>query len=257
MRDLGQQARSDGSEQAAGQRPDDCLNPGAVPPSVTGTRLCRYARLLLGVSLGPAIVIGFSACTATPTRQEIPSADHQLKADYLLRLAEWISWPTNTPGSAQERFVMGVVGDSPLAQAIRRSAVNQVKGRPLEIREFKIAQQLRRLATPKSRAGDLNSPRARTQQELHECQLLFVGVEKENQLQWALRAVESQPILTVGETPTFARGGGMIGLLGAPPDMQLEVNMDALRRARIAVSPKLLRLARVLSTPRDQSKEAR
>ncbi len=152
---------------------------------------------------------------------------------------------------------MGVVGQSPLAQTLQRSEGKRVKGRPLEIREFKEAQVLRGLGTSERHARDPDAPRTITQRELQECHLVFVGVESERQLRWTLRAIESRPILTIGELPAFAREGGMIGLLGTPPNMQLEVNVNALRRARIALSSRLLRLARVVPAGGHRDREAK
>ena len=51
------------------------------------------------------------------------------------------------------------------------------------------------------------------------------------------------PILTVSDLPGFDRAGGMIELVVRERRLRFEINLDAVRGARLRLDPKLLRLA--------------
>jgi hypothetical protein len=168
------------------------------------------------------------------------------KVDYLLRIAEWVSWPDNALSEADDVFVIGLVGRTALADEIRGSKVKKMHGRPIEVREFKGALEFRGRETPGRRQESLDSQKAKKNRDLQNCHLVFVGAGEERVLPFTLKAVENASVLTIGETPNFAAKGGMVGLVGAPPDLKLEINTGAVRRAGLQVSPRLLNLARIV-----------
>jgi hypothetical protein len=51
----------------------------------------------------------------------------------------------------------------------------------------------------------------KSRDELRACQILFVGLTSDIQMQEWLRIAGQLGILTVGESPGFAAKGGMIG----------------------------------------------
>jgi hypothetical protein len=60
-----------------------------------------------------------------------------------------------------------------------------------------------------------------------------------------LRTARTAPVLTVGESPDFIAQGGIINFVRGAGMMRFEIDQEAARRARLQISSRLLRLARV------------
>jgi hypothetical protein len=60
--------------------------------------------------------------------------------------------------------------------------------------------------------------------------------------------------LTVGEGDKFAERGGCINLVTVKNNVRFRINVDAVRRAQLKISPRLVKVASVLVT--DQGKQA-
>jgi hypothetical protein len=60
-----------------------------------------------------------------------------------------------------------------------------------------------------------------------------------------LRAVQSTPTLTVGESPDFIRQGGIVNFVREGTNVRFEIDEPAARRAGLRISSRLLRLARM------------
>ena len=57
--------------------------------------------------------------------------------------------------------------------------------------------------------------------------------------------VGRSPVLTVGETDAFPWAGGCMRFLNEDNKIRFEVNLEAAERARIKISAKLLKMARI------------
>ena len=60
------------------------------------------------------------------------------------------------------------------------------------------------------------------------------------------RLLKGLPILTIGETPTFARRGGIINFIVVDDKVRFEVNVEAAKQADINISSRLLALAKIV-----------
>ena len=59
------------------------------------------------------------------------------------------------------------------------------------------------------------------------------------------------PVLTVGESPAFVQQGGGVALVRVENRLVFDVNLGAITRSGLRVSPQMLRLAReVVGAPR-------
>ena len=60
-----------------------------------------------------------------------------------------------------------------------------------------------------------------------------------------IRKVENDHVLTIGESDNFASNGGAFRFFTEENKMRFEVNTDATDRAKLKISSKLLKLARI------------
>jgi hypothetical protein len=155
---------------------------------------------------------------APPAKGPEPNA--LLKAVYLLNFARFTEWPaTAVPG----RLMLCVLGDHDVAALLDKL----IGDRPINGREVSVA-------------------RIETSRIVRSCHLLFVSGDKPALVDEALDAVSSLHVFTVGEGELFARTGGVAALFTEDSRPRFGINPDALSRAGLRVSSKMLGLARLI-----------
>lgn len=153
---------------------------------------------------------------------EKPRAAEEVKAAFVCNFADFVEWPP-APDSPAATVTIGILGEDPFGQLIDEAAsARSVPGRKLEV-----------LRLDKEEAAA-------------DVQILFVGASEEENLAAILEAVRGLPVLTVGDLPGFASRGGVIGLLVEDKRVRLEINVAAAHRAGLAISSRLLKLARLV-----------
>ena len=142
--------------------------------------------------------------------------DYQVKAAYLYNFAKFVEWPA---GSSPVRIC--VMGKDPFGGTLDETVAGRsVNGRPLEARKL-------------PEGGEPGG-----------CQVIFFSEADTEKPEAALRAAEKAGALTVGESRAFQDGGGMIRFLEEGGKVRFDINLEAVKRARLQVSSQLLRVAR-------------
>jgi YfiR/HmsC-like len=150
--------------------------------------------------------------------------EYQLKAVFLFNFAQFVEWPPTAFDSAGEPIVIGVLGSDPFGGYLDETVMGEtVHGRSLEVRRF------------------------RTVDEVGPCHILFVA-PGDAPVERVLRRLEGMSVLTVSDGERFATAGGMIGFVTEEHRIRLRINLEAARAARLTISSKLLRPARIVST---------
>jgi YfiR/HmsC-like len=155
--------------------------------------------------------------------QGTPSVEYQLKAAFLFNFAKFVAWPPDAfPG-----------GNAPITLCVFRhdpfgSALDEV------IREKAINNR------------ELLARRIHDLPELRTCQLVFVSEREEKQLPEILDILKGASALVVGESTDFAERGGAVQFFLESNKLRFAINVDAIQRARLQASSKLLALARIV-----------
>lgn len=145
--------------------------------------------------------------------------DNDIKAAYLYNFTKFVEWPASA--SPAEDFNLCVVGDPDLARALDTIIAGEsVNGR-----------RLRRISPS-------------TSDQVRACQILYVGLRQPGLGARLLRVVRDRPVLTVGNSDRFAADGGAIRFVRENDKVRFDVSKDALNRAGLRPSSKLLRVAR-------------
>ena len=176
----------------------------------------RGAILFHAVVLA-AIVVAPAARGQTRTAKDI-------KGLFFVTLARYTEWPEKAFAEANSPIIIGVIGEDPFGKLLESLTKNEiVRGRSLVVRRF---------------ASD---------EEIKECHLLYFGAMNVVRRELVISRLSRRPILTVSDTPGFAREGGAVELfLNDDNKVRLRVSKDALSRASLALSPSIMRLVAFL-----------
>jgi hypothetical protein len=165
-----------------------------------------------------------AVCAVSPTSAQAPAAsavpNSVVKAVFLLNFARFTEWPAGTAGAP---LTLCVLGDADVAASLD----GLVGDRPINGRDVSVA-------------------RIETFRIVRSCHLLYVPGDDQAKIAGALEAVLTLPVFTVGDGEFFARAGGVAAFLNEDGRTRFGINPDALNRAGLRVSSKMLGLARLI-----------
>ena len=148
---------------------------------------------------------------ATP--QPAQTLEYSVKANYLVRFAAFVEWPSRAFASPQAPVVICVVGRDPFSGALERAARAQTAhGRAVAVR---------RPASAAAAAG---------------CHILYVGRGGERLVP------EGQSLLVVTDADVSAERG-MIHFAISDDRVRFHIDLQAASRSRLSISSRLLNLA--------------
>ena len=171
----------------------------------------RFLELLVVLAMLP------NAATAQS------ASEYQVKAAFLFNFAKFVEWPADSFPTADAPLQICVLGPDPFGrdfeQVIEDKAVN---GHRLEV------------------AHPEGVPQARA------CQILFISSSEKQKVRDILQSLAGVSVLTVGDTPGFAKMGGMINFVLDESRVRFEINVKAAERAHLKLSARLLTVAKLI-----------
>jgi hypothetical protein len=150
---------------------------------------------------------------------ETPAEEYRVKGAFLLNFANYVEWPAQVFKSSGGPIAICVLGAT-LFTAELDAAARKVlaQNRPVTVQKVTDPQNAR------------------------ECQIVFVSVSERKQVHALLKAVRGDSVLTVGESEGFIASGGVIEFRVEESKVKMEINADAAKHARLAISSRLLNL---------------
>lgn len=185
--------------------------------SISTSKFCfRQANNLLATLL---VVLG----TLFPLRVLSSNAveEYVAKAALTFNFARYTEWPAAAVANSPAILRVCVVGDDAVVAAFQ--AIN---GKPVGQRQIRVSA-LHKLDKPGG------------------CDVIFVNIRDRRKVSLLLGSVHDHPILTIGELPDFTDYGGIINLYRSAKKIRFEINLAAASKANLAISSRLLRLAKV------------
>lgn len=165
-----------------------------------------------------ALLVGGRSAVFAPAEV---SKEYQLKAAFLYNFTKFVEWPAPSWLESKSPIVLGVFGGNPfgasLEQAVQGRSVN---GHPLIVRTVTSVAEARSTHLLFVAAGV-------SDQDFRELQTTVAGL----------------PVLTVGETTSFAKLGGMITFVLQENKIRFEINVAAAQRSGLKISAQLQKLA--------------
>lgn len=196
------------------------MNGGKLSPqSILGAFLAS-CRFLIGGKTGCPAGLGLLLAAVSPSVWG--EAGDLIKAGFITKFPEFIQWPSD--GGEQDRtFDICVLGTAPMLPDLRGLALyTNPRSRLLEIRVLGSADQA---------AG---------------CEILYLGASVAGRLESILAGLSGKTILTVADTPGFARRGVMINLHQRADKIYIHVNLRAVRASPLRFSFRLLEIAKIV-----------
>ncbi len=156
--------------------------------------------------------------------QDPQTGEYLIKAAFLYNFAKFVEWPEtqDVENDLRSSVILGILGNDPFGKAIETIQGKTVKGKKLRVKHF-------------SRVEDLES-----------CHMLFICSSERQGLIHVLNRVNGSNVLTVGDMHRFAQLGGMVNLVKEGNKIKFEINVNAVRKAGLKISSKLLKLARIV-----------
>lgn len=180
-------------------------------PLMNVARLHRWSKSALIVLIA-LIEISLSHICAQERDERV------VRAAYTFNLVKFVDWPPS-----QGDLWIGFIGSSANGDVLR----DLLDGRKSDSHTLHVVL----------------SPR---DEVLEKCNIVYFGDVAPEQIQKTLDKLGGLAALTLGETDSFPRHGGMIGLVKAGDHIQIVVNLQLTQRAGIKVSSRVLSLATIV-----------
>ncbi len=178
-------------------------------------RICGGLLLLLGLVLG---------ATAAPALAQDPAAtEYSIKAAYLYNIARFVTWPDSSFHGPDDPFVIVVVGTDPFGPEFDELLAGRtIDGRGVRIERLKAEARLPR------------------------CHLVFLTQSAAGNLGAMLAYTAGKAILTTSDAAGFTSRGGMFEFYLDGDNVRFQINPAAASQAGLAVSAKLLGMAKLV-----------
>lgn len=167
-----------------------------------------------------------SAQAAAPATTTSP--EYQLKAVFLFNFAQFVEWPARAFREPKAPLVIAVLGEDPFGSYLDDLMKGEkIGGRPLLIRRCKHVE------------------------ELAECHMVFICRSETRELDKIITQLKNRSILTVSDTDTFTRQGGMVRFATENGKIRLRINVEAAKTGDLTISSKILRPGTIVPPGKD------
>lgn len=152
-----------------------------------------------------------------------PVEKEMIKAIYSYKISIFTVWPKSKLNDNQPFFNFCVIGHNPFTKQTQvMLAEKTVQQAPIAFKIF-----------PSGLAPKKN---------LAECHILYISHSERHRVSTIIKAIQSEPVLTISDIPHFDKQGGMISLWKKNQKMRFYINMTAIKQANLSLSSKILKL---------------
>lgn len=168
------------------------------------------------------LVAIFCLVTCINIRAQTPS-EYQIKAAFIYNFLQFVEWPPEALPETNSPVIVTILGDDPFGRALDTVFANKlIAGHPVKVDRIKNF-----------------GPN-------HPCHVLFVSNSERDRVTQILAMIGDRSIFSISDIEGFANRGGILDFVTEQKKFRFEINVAATKRARLQVSSKLLRLARIV-----------
>jgi hypothetical protein len=147
--------------------------------------------------------------------------EYKLKAAFVFNFTRYVDWPATRFENASSPIVIGVLQPNPFGSELE----NLVKGRQTNRRPI-VVRQFATIAAARS------------------AHVLFVGSDAEESMVGLPKELAAYNVLTVGESESFLKDGGIIIFSFEGNSLRFEIDQRSAEQARLQISAQLYKLAK-------------
>jgi hypothetical protein len=144
--------------------------------------------------------------------------ERAIRVAYVFNLTKYVEWPR-----AGKQLIVGFVGEGPMGEALEK----MLAGKTSDSRLIRVVL-------------------APSEEYLDQCDVVYVAGSSTKKVHETLDHLRTKSVLTVGDTESFPKVGGMIGLVRVGQQVQMIINLDAVERGRLKISSRVLNLATIV-----------
>jgi len=171
------------------------------------------------------LVVGLLTFFAVSLSLVQAEEDSSYKADFIMKLFDYVQWPAGSGIDSNGSAVVGVLGDCPLVAALKTAtAEKNAAGKQLKVKVVSPADPLT------------------------DCAILFLPITDKTELAKALKKIGEAPVVTVSDCTGFAGFGVMVNFFKeeGSSKVKFEINNLAAGDAKLKFSSQLLKLAKII-----------
>ncbi len=192
-------------------------------PLLSGRRRSAAAAFLLRSGMMLMLSVVLTLALSPSAKAQRGAELNRLKAAFVFQFTNFVEWPDDAFEDDSSPFLIGIVGNDAVRDILAANVREKlVGGRKLIVRSF-------------SSSSDLSS-----------CQMIFVDDSEARSTSDIVDRYMDTPILTISDSDSFTKVGGVIRLYREASKLRIEINIDAAERADLKISSKLLSLSRVV-----------
>ncbi len=149
----------------------------------------------------------------------------QVRAAFIYNLTSFIKWSNAYEQNTDNQFLIVVLGDREVARNLELlTEGDELKGRFFKIRYTRFP-------------GDVNY-----------CNVLYADKSVADQLSTEfLKRLNDHQVLTIGDSFSFLKKGGIVALIQAEKRIKIFINMTAAKQAGLSFNAQLLKVAGIFS----------
>jgi hypothetical protein len=184
------------------------------------TQLLRIGCLKLALAI--LLTLFSAASSADDDIQRVK--EYQVKALFLYNFANFVEWPADAFSSPTSPLKMCLYGAVPFGEFLDMVNGATIRDRVLDV--------IRTTDHGKIRSG---------------CHILFVGIDRTNELEQFFKNINHLFVLSVGNTEDFASRGGVVNIMRTSDQQAFEINLTKAIENGLLISSDLLALARIIN----------
>lgn len=157
---------------------------------------------------------------AAPRLHAQQETNYAIVANIIYRFTKYIDWPERKKSGD---FVIGIVGDSPLFDALNNFIANKTVGsQKIVIKRFSRSEPT------------------------YPCHILFISEDETGNFKKIAGRTAGNSILLVSESDGLARNGSCINFILVSDHLKLEINQNNIEQRHLSIASELLQLGTVV-----------
>lgn len=168
--------------------------------------------------------VWLALCGILPGQAAYAASEYQVKAALIYNLTRMLEWPNESIRLSNEQFSICFLGDEPFGDALNIIRDKKVQNRPIYL--------LKNIALGQASG----------------CAMLFISGSEDKHLEDILKNLQGLPLLTLSDTPEFAKRGVMFNFVRDDKKVRMELNQTQLSAAGFGLNPALLKLVTIIKS---------